>query len=70
MDFDGDQSSSKGVFTKEANDECMKYINSKLNYIGMDGKNIRVTQNEAVQAVYTLTLSMPDDTNKLKDPVF
>ena len=69
-DYDGDQVSVKGVFTKEANDECMKYINSKLNYIGMDGKNIRATQNEAVQAVYTLTLSMPDDTNKLKDPVF
>lgn len=69
-DYDGDQVSVKGVFTKEANDECIKYINSKLNYIGMDGKNIRITQNEAVQAIYTLTLSMSDDINKLKDPVF
>ncbi len=69
-DYDGDQVSVKGVFTKEANEECIKYINSKLNYIGMDGKTIRITQNEAVQAIYTLTLTMSADQSKLKDPVF
>lgn len=69
-DYDGDQVSVKGVFTEEANDECIKYINSKLNYIGMDGKTIRITQNEAVQAIYTLTLTMSADQSKLKDPVF
>ena len=69
-DYDGDQVSVKGVFTKEANEECIKYINSKLNYIGMDGKTIRITQNEAVQAIYTLTLTMPSDQSRLKDPVF
>lgn len=69
-DYDGDQVSVKGVFTKEANEECIKYINSKLNYIGMDGKTIRITQNEAVQAIYTLTLTMSSDQSKLKDPVF
>lgn len=69
-DYDGDQVSVKGVFTEEANDECIKYIHSKLNYIGMDGKTIRITQNEAVQAIYTLTLTMSADQSKLKDPVF
>ena len=69
-DYDGDQVSVKGVFTKEANEECIKYINSKLNYIGMDGKTIRITQNEAVQAIYTLTLTMSSDQSKLEDPVF
>ena len=69
-DYDGDQVSVKGVFTKEANEECIKYINSKLNYIGMDGKTIRITQNEAVQAIYTLTLTMSSDQSRLKDPVF
>lgn len=69
-DYDGDQVSVKGVFTKEANEECIKYMNSKLNYIGMDGKTTRATQHEAVQSVYTLTLTLSADKAKLKDPVF
>lgn len=69
-DYDGDQVSSKGVFTKEANEECAKFIKSKFNYIGMDGSNIRKTTNEAVQSVYTLTMVMKEDKKKLTQPVF
>ena len=55
MDFDGDQSSSKGVFTKEANDELIKYINSKANYIGFSGRCIRTSSKEAIQSIFDLT---------------
>ena len=54
-DFDGDQSSSKGVFTKEANDELIKYINSKANYIGFSGRCIRTSSKEAIQSIFDLT---------------
>ena len=54
-DFDGDQSSSKGVFTKEANDELIEYINSKANYIGFSGKCIRTSSKEAIQSIFDLT---------------
>lgn len=69
-DYDGDQVSTKGVFTKEANDECKEFINSKFNYIGMDGKTIRTTTNESVQSIYTLTMVMKEDLSKLKEPQF
>ena len=55
MDFDGDQSSSKGVFTKEANDELIEYINSKANYIGFNGKCSRTSSNEAIQSIFDVT---------------
>lgn len=55
MDFDGDTTSQKGVYTKEANEELTKYINSKANYIGFDGKCIRSSSNEAIQAMFDLT---------------
>ena len=59
-DYDGDQVSGKGVFTKEANDEIENFINSKSNYIGLNGKCSMVTTNESIQSMYILTKTLPD----------
>ena len=59
-DYDGDQVSGKGVFTKEANDEIENFINSKANYIGLNGKCSMVTTNESIQSMYNLTKTLPD----------
>jgi len=58
-DYDGDQVSVKGVFTKEANDELLNFINSKANYIGFNGECIRTSSNEAIQSIYNLTRVLP-----------
>lgn len=52
---DGDQTSVKGVFTIEANEELNAYRNSKANFITMGGNNIRKSSNEAVNAIYNMT---------------
>lgn len=67
-DFDGDTASVKGVYTKEANDELAKYINSKANYIGFDGKCIRKSSNESIQAIFDLTRVLGD--TKLQEMKF
>ena len=54
-DYDGDTISIRGVFTKEANDECEKLINSKTIFLNSQGKSSRVIRNEAVQAIYSIT---------------
>jgi hypothetical protein len=58
-DYDGDQTSVKGVFTKEANNELLKFMNSKANYIGFNGECIRTSSNEAIQSIYDLTRVLP-----------
>lgn len=54
-DYDGDMCTVKGIFTNEANLELDKHMNSVINYIGLDGLNVRITQKESVQAIYNLT---------------
>lgn len=66
--LDGDQITAKVAFTVEANEELDKYIKSKAYYIGVDGKNVRVSQNEAVQAIYNLTKVLPE--SDLTKPIF
>lgn len=56
---DGDQISCKGVFTNEANDELNSFIDSKANYIGLDGKCTLITTNESIQSMYNLTKVLP-----------
>ena len=51
--------SVKGVYTEEANEEIDKFINSKANYIGLDGKCNLVTTNESIQSMYDLTKVLP-----------
>ena len=69
-DYDGDTVGIKGVWLQEANDELDKYIKSKMHYINFGGKNIRVSSNEALQSIYSLTKVLVTDESKLSDPVF
>lgn len=54
-DYDGDQMSVKGIYTKEANEEAEKFITSKAMYIGLDMKCSEGPSKEAVQSIYDLT---------------
>lgn len=69
-DYDGDQVGCKGVWSVEANEECMKIINSKSYYLDLNCVNIKVSTNEAVQSLYSLTKILDVDSSKLTDPVF
>ena len=67
-DYDGDQCSVRGVFTVEANKELEATMHSKKFYVNLGSSNVRVSEKEAVQATYELTITLPD--NKLTQPVF
>lgn len=58
----------KALYSVEANQELEKHMNSKAHYISVGGKNVRTSSNEAIQALYNLTLVLPD--TKLTQPVF
>lgn len=69
-DYDGDTGVMKGSFFKETNEELKKFMNSKINYIDLSCKNIRVSSNEAIQSIYNLTKVLYADKNKLTQPEF
>ena len=46
------------------------YLNSKRRYISLSNKNIMVTTNEGVDALYALTMHLPVDESKLGKPTF
>lgn len=69
-DFDGDTVSSKVPYSIEANDELYKAINAKIHYIGFGGINKMETSHEGVQAIYNITMNLPDDDGKFTDPEF
>lgn len=69
-DYDGDQVGVKGVWSVEANEECMKIIDSKSYFLDLNGTNIKVSTNEAVQSIYSLTKVLDVDKDKLTSPVF
>lgn len=54
-DFDGDQITSKILFSKEANEDAEKVMFSKSNILTIDGGSIRTIGNEGIQTLYTLT---------------
>ena len=54
-DYDGDQVTCRGVYTREANDELEANINSKGNFIGFGCDPIRMSTGDAIQAAYALT---------------
>lgn len=54
-DYDGDQTTIKGVFSLEANKECDEIVRSKRNILDANGDNIRLTTMEAIQCLYCLT---------------
>ena len=67
-DFDGDQITVKLVYSVEANEELKKFKNSNGQFITLNGINGRKADKEAIQAMYNLTLILPD--TKLTDPEF
>ena len=67
-DFDGDQVTVKMPFSVEANKELEQHLNSNGQFIALNGENARIATNEAIQAMYNITLVLPD--TKLTDPVF
>ena len=69
-DYDGDQVSSKGVFLEESNQELRKHMNSKIQYINLGAENIRVVGKECKQSLYSLSLCLPDDMDKMSSPTF
>lgn len=60
-DYDGDQVTLKVAYSVEANQELLKYSQSKAQFITLEGKNGRTGGHEAIQAIYNLTLVLPDD---------
>ena len=69
-DYDGDQVGVKGVWSVEANEECMKIIESKSYYLDLNCMNVKSSTNEAVQSIYSLTKILDVDKDKLTNPVF
>lgn len=69
-DYDGDMGQVKGSFFNETNQELSNFTNSKANFINMACTNIRVSEKEAVQSLYNMTLVLRDDASKLTDPKF
>lgn len=54
-DFDGDQISTQGVFTEEANEACKKYITSKMNIVNVSGGTMREFAEVSMVGLYNLT---------------
>lgn len=69
-DYDGDQISVKGVYSVEANDELDKFMNSKASIIDFGSAAAKVNTNESIQSLYSLTKILPQDQDKITNPVF
>ena len=54
-DYDGDQCTCKGVYTREANDELKSYMNSKTNFITFGCAPLREPGDDVFHALYGLT---------------
>ena len=59
-DYDGDQVTVKMAYSVESNQELEKYMNSNAQFITLSGSNGRKADKEALQAIYNLTLVLPD----------
>jgi hypothetical protein len=69
-DYDGDQISCKSVFSVEANNELKKQLFSKNHYIGLNGNDVMTAGNEALYALYSLTMHLRQDDKKFTNPIF
>lgn len=69
MDYDGDTAIVKPVYTIEANQECEKQANAKIQMIGMNGYTSREVSKENILCLYELTVQ-PDDSVKFVNPEF
>lgn len=68
-DYDGDTVTVKPIYSEEANAELEKTMNVNYNLINMGGTPIRNPGNEAYQAMYNMTLILPD-AKGVSSPVF
>lgn len=59
-DYDGDQVTIKMPYSTESNEELKKYTQSNAQFVTLAGKNCRLAGNEAIQAMYNLTLVLPE----------
>ena len=59
-DFDGDTVTVKMAYTVETNKELENYANSKAHFIDLSVTNGRKAEKEAIQAIYNLTLVLPE----------
>ena len=46
---------SRMIFTEEGNLDAEKYTRDKKNFLNLVGKNIRSTEKDFIQAVYSLS---------------
>lgn len=70
MDYDGDQVTVRGIFSEEANDELDKQLSAKAHYFNLGGKGVRTSDKEAMQSLYSLTMCLDTDKDKITAPVF
>ena len=59
-DYDGDQVTVKMPYSVEATEELKKYVKSNAQFVTLSGQNGRLAGNEAIQALYNLTLVLPE----------
>jgi hypothetical protein len=59
-DYDGDQCTCKGVYTREANEELENYMNSKANFITFSCTPLRQPGADTYNAIYSLTKILSD----------
>ena len=59
-DYDGDMVTIKGVYTDEANAELKKQLTSNIHFINLGGNPVISTSKESIQALYAMTLTLPD----------
>ena len=69
MDYDGDTAIVKPVYTIEANKECEKQANAKIQVLGMNGYSTRDVSKENILCLYELTIH-PDPDIKFVNPEF
>ncbi len=68
-DFDGDQITAKILWEQNANIEAAEKIKSKSYLFKSNGTNARVIENEAVQALFTLTKAPFKDSKYVPDDI-
>ena len=68
-DYDGDQVTVKMAYSIEANKELQDYVKTNAQFITLSGNNGRVAGNEAIQAMYSLTVVLSEDKPKLTDNI-
>ena len=69
-DYDGDTGMAKGSFFKETNEELKNFVDSKANYIKLGCSNIRESDGEAIQTMYSFTKILEADKSKMTEPIF